>query len=100
MVLEYAGGELFDYIVNNGRLAEDKARKFFQQIVCAVEYCHRHKIVPGCCQLPTTRQPVKQLGADIGFKRLDPAGDGCVFLTQTACSPRKASFARKDKEIT
>ncbi|KAI7633617.1 Pkinase-domain-containing protein, partial [Hortaea werneckii] len=26
-------------------MAEDKARKFFQQIVCAVEYCHRHKIV-------------------------------------------------------
>ncbi|KAL5117056.1 Protein kinase [Pleosporales sp. CAS-2024a] len=45
MVLEYAGGELFDYIVNHGRLQEDKARKFFQQIVCAVEYCHRHKIV-------------------------------------------------------
>lgn len=45
MVLEYAGGELFDYIVNHGRLHEDKARKFFQQIVCAVEYCHRHKIV-------------------------------------------------------
>lgn len=45
MVLEYAGGELFDYIVNNGRLHEDKARKFFQQIVCAIEYCHRHKIV-------------------------------------------------------
>ncbi|PVH91077.1 serine threonine protein kinase SNF1p [Periconia macrospinosa] len=45
MVLEYAGGELFDYIVNHGRLKEEKARKFFQQIVCAVEYCHRHKIV-------------------------------------------------------
>ncbi|KAF2155002.1 Pkinase-domain-containing protein [Myriangium duriaei CBS 260.36] len=45
MVLEYAGGELFEYIVNHGRLPEDKARKFFQQIVCAVEYCHRHKIV-------------------------------------------------------
>lgn len=45
MVLEYAGGELFDYIVSNGRLPEAKARQFFQQIVCAVEYCHRHKIV-------------------------------------------------------
>lgn len=45
MVLEYAGGELFEYIVNHGRLPEDKARKFFQQIICAVEYCHRHKIV-------------------------------------------------------
>lgn len=45
MVLEYAGGELFDYIVKNGKMPESKARRFFQQIVCAVEYCHRHKIV-------------------------------------------------------
>ncbi|KAL8904125.1 MAG: hypothetical protein Q9207_003476 [Kuettlingeria erythrocarpa] len=45
MVLEYAGEELFDYIVKNGKMAESKARRFFQQIVCAVEYCHRHKIV-------------------------------------------------------
>ncbi|KXJ87662.1 kinase-like domain-containing protein [Microdochium bolleyi] len=45
MVLEYAGGELFDYIVSHGRLAEDKARRFFQQMLCAVEYCHRHKVV-------------------------------------------------------
>jgi carbon catabolite-derepressing protein kinase len=45
MVLEYAGGELFDYIVAHGRMTEDKARKFFQQIICAIEYCHRHKIV-------------------------------------------------------
>lgn len=45
MVLEYAGGELFDYIVQNGRMKEDEARRFFQQMLCAVEYCHRHKIV-------------------------------------------------------
>ena len=45
MVLEYAGGELFDYLVKHGKMAEGKARRFFQQIVCAVEYCHRHKIV-------------------------------------------------------
>jgi len=45
MVLEYAGGELFDYLVKHGKMPEIKARRFFQQIVCAVEYCHRHKIV-------------------------------------------------------
>lgn len=45
MVLEYAGGELFDYLVKHGKMTEFKARRFFQQIVCAVEYCHRHKIV-------------------------------------------------------
>lgn len=45
MVLEYAGGELFDYIVAHGRMKEPEARRFFQQMLCAVEYCHRHKIV-------------------------------------------------------
>ncbi|KIY03296.1 uncharacterized protein Z520_01763 [Fonsecaea multimorphosa CBS 102226] len=45
MVLEYVPMELFDYIVKHGRLGEAKARKLFQQIICAVEYCHRHKIV-------------------------------------------------------
>jgi carbon catabolite-derepressing protein kinase len=45
MVLEFAGGELFDYIVQNGRMKEPDARRFFQQMLCAVEYCHRHKIV-------------------------------------------------------
>jgi serine/threonine protein kinase len=34
MVMEYAGGELFNYIVDNGRLSEAAARKFFQQIMC------------------------------------------------------------------
>ncbi|EEB08352.1 CAMK/CAMKL/AMPK protein kinase Ssp2 [Schizosaccharomyces japonicus yFS275] len=45
MVIEYAGGELFDYIVQKRKLSEDEARRFFQQIICAIEYCHRHKIV-------------------------------------------------------
>ncbi|KAL1839338.1 hypothetical protein VTJ49DRAFT_1634 [Mycothermus thermophilus] len=45
MVLEYAGGELFDYIVAHGKMQENEARRFFQQMLCAVEYCHRHKIV-------------------------------------------------------
>ncbi|KAI9849854.1 MAG: Protein kinase [Sclerophora amabilis] len=45
MVLEYAGGELFEYLVQHGKINEESARRFFQQIICAVEYCHRHKIV-------------------------------------------------------
>ncbi|KAH8911997.1 Pkinase-domain-containing protein [Coniochaeta sp. PMI_546] len=45
MVLEYAGDELFDYIVTHGKMKESEARRFFQQMLCAVEYCHRHKIV-------------------------------------------------------
>lgn len=59
MVMEYAGEELFNYIVSKGKvravsprrpkltnqMPEHEARRFFQQIICAIEYCHRHKIV-------------------------------------------------------
>ncbi|KAJ2231964.1 Protein kinase [Coemansia sp. RSA 485] len=45
MVIEYAGGELFNYIVERGRMNERDGRRFFQQIVSAVEYCHRRNIV-------------------------------------------------------
>lgn len=45
VVTEYSsGGELFDYIVERGRLAEAEARRFFQQIISGVEYCHKHMI--------------------------------------------------------
>lgn len=46
MIMEYvSGGELFEYIVNNGKLQEHEARRFFQQIISGVDYCHRHMIV-------------------------------------------------------
>ncbi|KAG8388922.1 hypothetical protein BUALT_Bualt02G0175600 [Buddleja alternifolia] len=41
IVLEFiTGGELFDKIVNHGRMREDEARKYFQQLINAVDYCH------------------------------------------------------------
>ncbi|KDD75259.1 protein kinase, partial [Helicosporidium sp. ATCC 50920] len=46
VIMEYVrSGELFDYIVEKGRLVEDEARHFFQQIVSGVEYCHRNMVV-------------------------------------------------------
>lgn len=45
LVMEYMEGELFDYIVDRGRLEEGEARKFFQQIIGGVEYCHKHMVV-------------------------------------------------------
>ncbi|ELU05209.1 hypothetical protein CAPTEDRAFT_227168 [Capitella teleta] len=46
MVMEHvSGGELFDYIVKHGKLKEHEARRFFQQIISGVDYCHRHMIV-------------------------------------------------------
>ncbi|TQE13378.1 hypothetical protein C1H46_000945 [Malus baccata] len=41
IVLEFVdGGELFDEIAKNGRLKEDEARRYFQQLINAVDYCH------------------------------------------------------------
>ncbi|KAK4378110.1 hypothetical protein RND71_004406 [Anisodus tanguticus] len=46
VVMEYAkSGELFDYMVQKGRLQEDEARHLFQQIIAGVEYCHRNRVV-------------------------------------------------------
>ncbi|XP_008452374.2 SNF1-related protein kinase catalytic subunit alpha KIN10-like isoform X2 [Cucumis melo] len=46
VVMEYVKcGELFDYIVEKGRLKEDEGRRIFQQIICGVEHCHRNMIV-------------------------------------------------------
>ena len=45
LVMEYvAGGELFDYLVKRGRLDNREALKYFQQIIFAVDYCHRFNI--------------------------------------------------------
>jgi hypothetical protein len=48
-------GELFDYIVEKGRLLEDEARHFFQQIVSGVEYCHRNMV--SSCSAPELLPP-------------------------------------------
>lgn len=41
IVLEFVtGGELFDKIVNDGRMRESEARKYFHQLINAVDYCH------------------------------------------------------------
>ncbi|XP_012280927.1 serine/threonine-protein kinase SIK3 isoform X2 [Orussus abietinus] len=46
LVTEYApGGEIFDYLVRNGRMAEPEARRVFRQIVRAVRYLHQQRVV-------------------------------------------------------
>ncbi|XP_061773633.1 serine/threonine-protein kinase BRSK2 isoform X5 [Nerophis ophidion] len=45
LVLELvSGGELFDYLVKKGRLTPKEARKFFRQIMSALDFCHSHSI--------------------------------------------------------
>lgn len=45
VIMEYCGKELYDHIVTAGKLDEAQARHIFQQIVCALEYCHHFRVV-------------------------------------------------------
>lgn len=46
LVMEFMeGGELFDYIVTQKKVKEKVARKFFRQVVSAVDYCHQSCII-------------------------------------------------------
>ena len=40
--MEYAsGGDMFQLVVNNKGLPENNARWYFQQLIAAVDYCHK-----------------------------------------------------------
>ena len=45
LILEYVeGGELFDYLCSKGRLSAPEALGYFQQIITAIDYCHRFNV--------------------------------------------------------
>jgi len=45
LIIEYVeGGELFDYIVQKGKLTEQEAFHFFKQIIEGMEYCHNNLV--------------------------------------------------------
>ncbi|KAI0322810.1 kinase-like domain-containing protein [Amylostereum chailletii] len=45
LILEYVeGGELFEYLCKKGRLSTSEALGYFQQIISAIDYCHRFNI--------------------------------------------------------
>ncbi|KAL5782743.1 hypothetical protein ACOSP7_007772 [Xanthoceras sorbifolium] len=45
LVMEYAsGGELFAKVLRRGRLTESAARRYFQQLVSALHFCHQNGV--------------------------------------------------------
>ncbi|CAL9755914.1 unnamed protein product [Musa acuminata subsp. burmannicoides] len=41
IILEFiTGGELFDKIIHHGKLSEAESRRYFQQLIDGVQYCH------------------------------------------------------------
>ncbi|KAK9804446.1 hypothetical protein WJX73_002124 [Symbiochloris irregularis] len=46
IVMEFcSGGDLFQYVRDRGPLREDEARRFLQQLVIGLDYCHRMGVV-------------------------------------------------------
>eukprot|EP00339_Tiarina_fusa_P001421 CAMPEP_0117015030 /NCGR_PEP_ID=MMETSP0472-20121206/12083_1 /TAXON_ID=693140 ORGANISM="Tiarina fusus, Strain LIS" /NCGR_SAMPLE_ID=MMETSP0472 /ASSEMBLY_ACC=CAM_ASM_000603 /LENGTH=532 /DNA_ID=CAMNT_0004718737 /DNA_START=219 /DNA_END=1814 /DNA_ORIENTATION=- len=46
LIMEHAsGGEALDFVVTHGKISEDRARVFFQQIVSSLSYCHKLGII-------------------------------------------------------
>uniref|UniRef100_A0A7S2TF35 Protein kinase domain-containing protein n=1 Tax=Lotharella oceanica TaxID=641309 RepID=A0A7S2TF35_9EUKA len=44
VVMELAGEELFDYIVERGRLDEHEGKRFFRQLIEGLDHCHRRRV--------------------------------------------------------
>ncbi|EGC29439.1 hypothetical protein DICPUDRAFT_58802 [Dictyostelium purpureum] len=92
MVMEYVtGGELFEYIVKNGKLSEDESRRLFQQMISGVDYCHHHMVVhrdlkPENLLLDPVNKCIKI--ADFGLSNMMQDGD---FLKTSCGSPNYAA---------
>lgn len=55
IAMEYAsGGSLFDYVKQHHKLKEPVARWFFQQLIMAVDYCHRRGVANRDIKLENT----------------------------------------------
>ena len=90
MVMEFVpGGELFDFIVSNGRLSEPRARVMFQQLVSGVEYCHQHMVVHRDLKPENLLLDGEQLRiADFGLSNVMKDGD---FFKTSCGSPNYAA---------
>ncbi|KAJ5699076.1 hypothetical protein N7462_001081 [Penicillium macrosclerotiorum] len=91
LVLEYVeGGELFDYVSNNGPLPEEEAVRLFRQIIAGLGYCHRFNICHRDLKpeniLLDANHNVKL--ADFGMAALQPAGH---WLNTSCGSPHYAA---------
>jgi 5'-AMP-activated protein kinase catalytic alpha subunit len=92
LFMEYCpGGEMFEILTCKGKLPEDEARRFFQQIVSAVEYCHNHGVIHRDLKLENllldNMNNIKI--ADFGLSNMVRDGD---FLSTSCGSPNYAGI--------
>ncbi|KAF5455935.1 hypothetical protein F2P56_025461 [Juglans regia] len=85
IILEYiTGGELFDKIVRHGRLSEAESRRYFQQLIDGVDFCHSkgvyHRDLKPENLLLDSQENIKI--SDFGLSALPEQG---VSLLRTTC---------------
>ncbi|OVA15226.1 Protein kinase domain [Macleaya cordata] len=85
IILEFiTGGELFDKIVQHGRLSENESRRYFQQLIDGVDYCHSKGVYHR--DLKPENLLLDSLGnlkiSDFGLSALPAEGDS---LLRTTC---------------
>lgn len=91
LVLEYVdGGELFDYVSEQGPLPEEEAVRLFRQIIAGLGYCHRFNI---CHRDLKPENILLDSGhniklADFGMAALQPIGH---WLNTSCGSPHYAA---------
>ncbi|KXN91564.1 Serine/threonine-protein kinase HSL1 [Leucoagaricus sp. SymC.cos] len=93
LVLEYVqGGELFDFLVNRGRLPPNEALEYFKQIIYGLNYAHTFSIIhrdlkPENILIASLKPPLIKI-ADWGMAAFAPPS----LQLETSCgSPHYAS---------
>ena len=91
LVLEYVeGGELFDYVMRNKRLAESESVRLLRQLLAGLAYCHRFNICHRDLKpeniLLDQDHNIKI--ADFGMAALQPEGE---YLRTSCGSPHYAA---------
>ena len=86
LVLELGdGGDMYDYIMKHeGGLGEDMARKYFRQIVTAIQYCHKLHVVHRCVRatLKSTKDKLVQTPGVHEWKKLFKNCQISYFITE------------------
>ena len=89
IAMEYAaGGDMFQLVVRQRGLPEADARWYFQQLIIAIDYCHRMVSLQAVCQLQG-RWPLSQ-ATELGLGRLG-CWQGHAACCQASCSSEQGS---------
>ena len=97
LVTEYcAGGEIFDHLVAHGRLNEREARRKFKQILSAVDYCHKRRVVHRDIKAENLLLD-DQLNIKIAGRR-EIETKSCVCVCVCVCDRKEREKERKKKE--